>query len=498
MAGASSSPILTVATAGDAQLEKGDDEPEISSCPADTVIVSWDGEVDPENPYNWSRTRKLFTTLLTSLGGFVTLMSGAMLAPALAIMSEDLRIPEAEASMVLSIYILAFAFGPMLLAPCSEVWGRRPIWIVGGAWYILWNTVCGASKTRGLIITGRLMAGLGASAEFAVSGPIVSDIWIADERGKSMAIRGFLPLLGPAIGPIVGGVMVQKANWRWLFFVMSILDGIIVLLFVLFLPETHCQTLLARKATRLRKLTGESYLAEHEAGALTLVNRLQLAFLRPVRMLLMQPAIQLCSLVIGVQFGLLYIALSTFSSLWTDRYKQTSIASGLHYLAIVTGYIIASLAGGWATDCIWTRLSAKNGGKTRPEFRAPMLTPGVVLVPVGLLWYGWAAENVFHWIVPDIGIAIFGCGYIVGTSAAQAFVVEAYSDYTASAGAASMLPRNVFAFAFPIFAPRLYASLGYGIGNTVLAAVAVVLGVPAPFILWKHGERLRRQGRVVG
>lgn len=96
-------------------------------------------------------------------------MSGAMLAPALTVMSADLHISEAEASMALSIFILAFAFGPMVLAPCSEVWGRRPIWIVGGSWYILWNTLCGISKNRGLMITGRLMAGLGASAEFAVS-----------------------------------------------------------------------------------------------------------------------------------------------------------------------------------------------------------------------------------------------------------------------------------------------------------------------------------------
>lgn len=96
-------------------------------------------------------------------------MSGVMLAPALTVMSADLHISEAEASMALSIYILAFAFGPMVLAPCSEVWGRRSIWIFGCGWYILWNTLCGFSKNRGLMIAGRLMAGMGASAEFAVS-----------------------------------------------------------------------------------------------------------------------------------------------------------------------------------------------------------------------------------------------------------------------------------------------------------------------------------------
>lgn len=92
------------------------------------------------------------------------------------------------------------------------------------------------------------------------------------------------------------------------------------------------------------------------------------------------------------------------------------------------------------------------------------------------------------------GIAIFGCGYIAGTTAAQAYVVEAFLDHTASAGAAATLPRNIFAFAFPIFAPSLYVTLGYGQGNTLLAGISLALGLPAPYILWKYGGRLRRKG----
>lgn len=107
-------------------------------------------------------------TLLTSLGGLVTLMSGAMLAPALEVIGRDLNISQTEASLALSIYVLAFAFGPMLLAPCSEVFGRKYVWLAGGCWYILWNLLCGFARSKGLMIAARFLAGLGASAEFAV------------------------------------------------------------------------------------------------------------------------------------------------------------------------------------------------------------------------------------------------------------------------------------------------------------------------------------------
>lgn len=96
-------------------------------------------------------------------------MSGAMLAPALSPIKEDLGISAEAASLDLSVYVLAFAFGPLFLAPFSETFGRRYIWIFGCAWYILWNTLCGFTNNQAMMVIGRLMSGIGASAEFAVS-----------------------------------------------------------------------------------------------------------------------------------------------------------------------------------------------------------------------------------------------------------------------------------------------------------------------------------------
>ncbi|KAF2795314.1 major facilitator superfamily transporter, partial [Melanomma pulvis-pyrius CBS 109.77] len=476
-------------------IEKGVKEPEISTVATDVKIVSWDSPSDPLNPMNWSQKRKWATAILTSLGGLVTLMSGAMLAPALGVIGHDLKISEAEASLALSIYILAFAFGPMVLAPLSEVFGRRLVWIGGSACYVLWNALCGVSNNRGLMITGRFMAGIGASAEFAVSRPIMNDCWSADERGKSFAISAFIPLLGPAIGPILGGLMVQEVNWRWLFYVLSIFDTFILILFIFFLPETHAQTILSRKAAALRKETGEAYYTPENLVSPRITERLKVGLVRPFRLLFTQPVIQVVALILAIQFGLLYIVHSTFATLWTTRYKQTPAMSGLHYIAIVIGCTIGSVVGGWATDRVWARLKKKHEGWTRPENRVPLIVPGAIMMPIGLLWYGWAAEQKLHWIVPDVGIAIFGCGYIVGGTAAQAYIVEAFLDHTASAGAATQLLRNVFAFAFPIWGPTLYSRLGYGWGDTVMAVIGICFGIPGPFILWKYGEKLRAKGK---
>jgi hypothetical protein len=94
----------------------------------------------------------------------------------------------------------------------------------------------------------------------------------------------------------------------------------------------------------------------------------------------------------------------------------------------------------------------------------------------------------------QIGIAIFGCGYIVAGYAAQTYVVDAFLDCTASTGAASQFPRNMFAFGFPVFAPSMFKNLGYGMGNTVLAVISIVVGLPLACILWIYGKKLRDWG----
>lgn len=77
----------------------------------------------------------------------------------------------------------------------------------------------------------------------------------------------------------------------------------------------------------------------------------------------------------------------------------------------------------------------------------------------------------------------------------QTYIVDSYTRYAASASAATGFLRSLAAFGFPLFAPYLFKTLDYGMGCTVLALVAIVLGIPAPFLLWTYGRRLRACSR---
>ena len=463
----------------------------------ETLLVTWESEDDPRNPKNWPLARKWTITILTSFGGLICLMSSTMLAPALESIAHDLNIAQEKANMTLSIFVLAFAFGPMVLAPMAEVFGRRNVWLLCSAWYAIWNMACGFAHENGLLLAGRLLAGLGSSAEFAIGQPVLGDLWRPEQRGMSFAIATFLPLLGPAIGPLIGGVVSGSIGWRWIFWVLSAFDAALILVAFFAFPETYGQLLLHRKAAKLRKQTGKEYYTEFEVHAQPLRTKLKNGLLRPCRLLAKQPIIQLMSLFMAFNYGTLFFVLASYASLWTSRYHQSVSVSGLHYIALVIGYTVAAQGGARITDRIWQHLKQKAGGQTAPEYRVPLMIPGIVLIPTGLLWYGWAAQSRAHWAVVDVGAGVFGSGIILSTQAMQQYVMESYREHVASATAASQFLRSVFGFCFPLFAPALYTSLSYGWGNTTIALVFLALGVPGPFVLWVWGARLRAKGAVV-
>jgi len=124
------------------------------------------------------------------------------------------------------------------------------------------------------------------------------------------------------------------------------------------------------------------------------------------------------------------------------------------------------------------------------------MIPGSLLVPIGLFIYGWTAQYRTHWIGPNIGAAIFAAGVIVGFQCIQTYLVDSYVRYAASAIGAATVLRSSAGFGFQLFAPYMYAALDYGWGNSLLGFIALGLGIPAPFLLWFFGKKLRERSTL--
>ncbi|KAK0648542.1 major facilitator superfamily domain-containing protein [Cercophora newfieldiana] len=453
---------------------------------------TWDSPTDPEDPYNWPSLRKISIGLVFSFGHLVTLMSASMIAAALKDIERDLSIDATTAQIIFSTYFLGLALGPFPIAAWSEMGGRKQVWLFANAWFILWNALCPVGRSKGLMVAGRLMTGVGASAGITLTGPVMADMYRNEDRGKSLAIASFLPYLGPALGPILGGVVSHLVDWPWIFWIMSIINAAVTLLGLVCIRETYTPELLRRKAIA----TGSQLPAAEKHNSSAFIPKLRSHLARPFLLLMKRPVIQVMAFLLALDFAVYTFLLSTFAMLYMQRYGQSQFISSLHYLSISVGFTVAAQVGGRAMDAIYSRLSrGKNG---RPELRIPYMVPGVLLIPAGLLWYGWSAQARVHWASVDAGAVVFTVGSLIVSQALFAYQLDEFAEHGASANAASRVFSNLLAFVFPIFAPRLYDGLGFGWGNSLLAGVWFVLVGPMPVLLWFWGERLRALGRKGG
>ncbi|KAJ5771769.1 MFS multidrug transporter [Penicillium odoratum] len=463
---------------------------------ANSKLVTWDGPDDPANPKNWPSSKKWAAVVMVSLFTFISPVSSSMVAPALDALKADLNISsEIVTQLTMSIFILAYAVGPLFLGPLSEVYGRTIVLQLSNLFFLVFNIGCGFAQTTTQMIVCRFFAGLGGSAPLAIGGGVLSDCFLPEQRGKSLAIYSLAPLLGPAVGPIAGGFIAENVTWRWVFWSVSIADAAVQIGGLFFLRETYAPKLLHDRAKRLSKSTGEQHHTEAELQKIPFAQKLRTSLVRPFRLLLTQPIVQVLAIYMAYIYGLMYLMLSTFPSLWTSKeyYHESSGIGGLNYISIGIGFWVGSQICAPMIDRIYRGLAARNGGVGRPEFRIPLMSIAAILLPSGLFIYGWTAQKHCHWIAPNIGAAMFGMGTIMAFQCIQTYMVDTYTRYAASALAAGAFLRSLAGFGFPLFAPYMYAALDYGWGNSLLAFVSIAIGIPAPIFLWKFGEALRKK-----
>ncbi|KAJ5819584.1 hypothetical protein N7474_005175 [Penicillium riverlandense] len=462
----------------------------------DPKLVTWIGPDDPDNPKNWPNKKKWAATITVSCFTFISPVTSSMIAPALQSMASDLHITDQVLSqLTLSVFVLAYAVGPLFLGPLSEIYGRVIVLQLANLFYLVFNIGCGVAQTKVQMIVCRFFAGLGGSAPLAVGGGVLSDCFRAEERGKSIAIYSLAPLLGPALGPVAGGFIAENTTWRWVFYSTSIVDAVIQVAGIFFLRETYGPRILRDRAKKMRKETSDAnYQTEAERQNKTLPQVLRISLVRPFRLLLTQPIVQVLALYMAYVYGIMYLVLSTYPVLWTSPayYNESTGIGGLNYISLGLGFWLGSQICAPLNDRIYRRLKARNNGVGRPEFRVPLLTASALFIPAGLFIYGWTAEKHSHWIGPNIGALLFGMGNIVTYQCIQTYMVDTYTRFAASALAAAAFTRSLCGFGFPLFAPYMYDALHYGWGNSLLAFIAIAIGFPAPIFLWKFGEKLRK------
>ncbi|KAI9658975.1 MAG: hypothetical protein M1821_001935 [Bathelium mastoideum] len=384
--------------------------------PKDANTVDWSGPDDPENPMNWSSRKKITAIGLVSLITLLSPLASTIISPATAdVMKTFHSTNETLGAFVTSVYLLGYTFGPLFLAPMSEIYGRAIIYNVCNFIFLIFSIACALANNLSALIVFRLLAGIAASCPMTLGPGTIADMVPLEKRGLAMAGYIMGPLVGPTFGPLVGGYLAQAKGWRWIFWLISILAGAVFLVNVLCMRESYAIVLLDRKTKRMRKQTGNPNLRSALDTGRTPKELFLTSIVRPIKLLFLSPIVFSLSLYTATVYSYLYLMFTTFPRVFQGQYGFSNGSIGLTYLGVGIGSFFGLVFCGAVSDRLVKSLSKRNGGKPKPEFRLPAMFIGAFLVPIGLFLYGWSADKRVQWIVPIIGTAFVGSGMFVIT-----------------------------------------------------------------------------------
>ncbi|KAG0706897.1 major facilitator superfamily domain-containing protein [Suillus ampliporus] len=451
-----------------------------------------DWEHDPMNPRNWSPAKKWIAVTLVSLYTFVPPLTSSIMAPGLSDMALKYGItnPTVKA-LTLSIFLLSFAIGPLFAAPLSEVYGRVWVFHLANLFFLVCNLGCALSPNTTSFVVFRFLAGFTGGAPIACSGGVIGDLFSERDRASAMALLSLGPVIGPSVGPIMGGFVAESIGIQYVFYLIAAISGVAAVLGIPLLRETYGPVIRLRRnkmAPNTEKTTAAYPIST--AHHMDKWTYLWINLKRPIIILTRSFICFVLSLYLALISGIYYLMFTTFPDLFSGVYHFSVGIGGLSYLGIGLGSILASAIGAKLSDKIYIYLATKNGGKGKPEMRVPTLIFGSFFVPVGLFWYGWSAQAEVHWIMPIIGTAILGFGIMTTFLSVNLYLVDSFT-YAASAVAAASMFRSLLGFAFPLFGEQMFATLGYGGGNSLLAGLSIVIGIPFPVWIYYAGERMR-------
>ncbi|KAL8723833.1 MAG: hypothetical protein Q9181_007154 [Wetmoreana brouardii] len=329
----------------------------------DLNIVDWDSPDDPADPMSFSGSIKSINVGIVRGLTFITPLASSMFAPGVPQIMADFKSTNTLlAGFVVSVYVLGFALGPLLLAPASELYGRAIIYHICNIGFIVFTVACAVSTDLGMLIAFRFFQGCFGSAPVTNGGGTIADLIVQEKRGGVIAIYALGPILGPVIGPVAGGYLVAARGWRWVFWVLTMIGGFFTVISAFFLRETYTTVLLHRKTARLINETGNTSLRSKRDNGLTVKQLFIRAITRPTKILIMSPIVSTCSIYVGVVYGYQYLMFATFTFVFEEQYGFSTKSSDLTYSGIGVGSLLGLLAIGAVSDRI---LKAKS--KPTPE-----------------------------------------------------------------------------------------------------------------------------------
>ncbi|CAK1354249.1 unnamed protein product [Cercospora beticola] len=489
---------------------------------------------DYESPFTWSPFRKRVMTWLSCIITLFTAFNAGAYTSGIDQMTSEWNISRVAALVGVTTFTAGFGVAPMFLAPFSEINGRRPVFVITGVLWVVFQIVCGVTPTFAGMVINRFLSGAMSSTFSTMVGGVVSDIYHAKDRNTAMTLFTAAAIAGSGLGPLVCGFVAQHTTWRWIFYLQIIIDGVLIGFVVFFFKETRGSVLLSRKAKKLNKyydaleqagyygMIVPSSTASSSTGATekptspinqkaqrirykvlsdeertTLLTMIKISLHRPFHMLFTEPVVFFFSLWISFSWAVLYMAFTAVPLIYRTTYSFSLQSTGSIFSAIIISTILFTILSIYQEDWIRPFLSEKQKRMLEtPEGRLYFACIESALLPIGCIWFCiTGAYSSIHWIVPAIGLGIATMGIFSIYLAVFNYLADSYHRYASSALAAQSFCRNMLAGAFPLFSDQMFNTMTFQGAGGFLGGIGFLL-TTVPWVLLLFGPQIRAKSRL--
>jgi multidrug resistance protein len=330
----------------------------------------------------FSPRRKKFITATVAFGGFLGPIATAAYYPSLPQIVEELETTQEAVNLTIFVFTIGLAFFPLFWSSFSDTYGRRWIYFSSLSIFVVGSIGCALSPNIGCLIAMRIVQSCGSSALLTVGAGTISDIYVREERGKAMGFYYLGPLMGPAVSAPIGGIIAEFLSWRAIFYLAAGMGAFVLTVIMLILPETRKRQAGSKKRPNP---FGTMVYLKHSFISLVVFN-------------------------VSIVFATTFALQPEFPYLYTKYYGTSELQNGLLYLGTSAGQITGTVLGGYLADRNVRIWKEHRGGKVMAEDRLRSTWLGSLMMPAGLLIFGWSVQNSVFIAVPIIGQICVGYG----------------------------------------------------------------------------------------
>ncbi|KAI9836238.1 MAG: hypothetical protein M1819_001575 [Sarea resinae] len=439
-----------------------------------------------DDRYNrFSPARKLIITIVLSYCGFLTPISSTTVLSAVPEVAETFHTDGTTITTSNALYMLFMGLSPLLWGPLSQVYGRRPICLSTAILFFAFSIGTALSPNLVGFYMFRILTAFQGTSFLNVGASCIGDIYRPTERATALAWFMSGMLIGPALGPFIGGTIITFRSWRVIFWLQTALGGLGTVLVFFLLPETIHHR-------RCDEWTG---LARKQKA------REVWRWTNPWRVLSLfkYPNVIAAGIASAALVWNMYSLLTPIRYVLNPRFDLDSpILSGLFYLAPGCGYLTGTFFGGrWADHTVKKWIKIRGGERVAEDrLRSCIVFMGLV-IPGAMLVYGWTVQMEKGGVaVPVIMMFVQGVAQLFCFPSVNTYCLDVMQERSGEVVAGNYMVRFLFAALGTGVVLPAVESIGIGGFSSISAGFLVfAAGVIALTTRYGRAWRERIDGR---